>query len=273
MYKLIICDLDETLICLDRTLTQRNIDAIKALRPLGVKFVPATGRPYSSVQGTLRDLGLYDQEDEYVVSYNGGAITENKGNKLLYYQGLPFDTANELYKRALDYDVCIHVYAADMVYLYRYCHNEKQYLNNRMEVTEIHDQDLEFLRSQKIVKILYTNPDYAYLEQLEKQVSDLTGQCDVSYSSNRYLEFNHKGVNKGEGLRRLAGLLNIDIKDTMAIGDNINDLTMIQAAGLGVGVANTVENMKPLCDFITEGDCDHSGVAEAIEKFVLQAAQ
>ena len=67
---------------------------------------------------------------------------------------------------------------------------------------------------------------------------------DVSYSSNRYIEFNHQGVNKGQGLKKLAELLHVDIKDTIAIGDNFNDLSMIKVAGLGVGVQNTVEEMK-----------------------------
>ena len=97
----------------------------------------------------------------------------------------------------------------------------------------------------------------------------MTADMDVSYSSNRYLEFNKKGVNKGTGLQHLASILDIDIKDTIAIGDNYNDLSMIQAAGLGVGVANTVEEMKPLCDVITEHTCEEDGVAEVIYKYAL----
>lgn len=56
---------------------------------MGVKFVPATGRGYNTVDGTLKELGLYDLENEYVISYNGGAISENKGSKLLHFEGLP----------------------------------------------------------------------------------------------------------------------------------------------------------------------------------------
>lgn len=59
---------------------------------------------------------------------------------------------------------------------------------------------------------------------------------DVSYSSNRYIEFNHQGVNKGQGLKKLADILGVDIKETIVIGDNFNDLSMIKVAGLGVGV-------------------------------------
>ena len=92
---------------------------------------------------------------------------------------------------------------------------------------------------------------------------------DVSYSSNRYIEFNHQGVNKGQGLKKLADILGVDIKDTIAIGDNFNDLSMIKVAGLGVGVQNTVENMKKECDVITKATNNENAVAEVISKYIL----
>ena len=61
MYKLIACDLDETLIKPDRTIDSRDIEAIKKLKDLGVKFVLATGRGYNTVQGTLKELDLFDE--------------------------------------------------------------------------------------------------------------------------------------------------------------------------------------------------------------------
>ena len=63
-----------------------------------------------------------------MISYNGGAITENKGSKLLHFEGISFEKASELYKRGLDYDVCIHVYTKDMVYAYKYVQEEKESL-------------------------------------------------------------------------------------------------------------------------------------------------
>lgn len=71
MYKLIACDLDETLIKPDRTIDSRDIEAIKKLKDLGVKFVLATGRGYNTVQGTLKELDLFDEANQYVISYNG----------------------------------------------------------------------------------------------------------------------------------------------------------------------------------------------------------
>lgn len=269
MYQLIACDLDETLIRLDRTISKEDADAIKALKKYNVKFVPATGRGYATVDGTLEELGLLDEAGQYVLSYNGGAITENKNHRLLAFEGIDYDLANELWQRGTAYDVCVHVYTKDMVYAWNLVQEEIDYLAGRMPIEEVDWKDLSPLKGQEIVKVLYMNTDYSYLKKIEKDLSDITGDIDVSFSSNRYIEFNHKGVNKGEGLKKLAKILNISLSDCIAIGDNFNDLPMITAAGLGVGVANTVEAMKPECDYITVGTCDQNAVAEVIHKFIM----
>ena len=83
------------------------------------------------------------------------------------------------------------------------------------------------------------------------------------------MEFNALGIDKGKGLIDLANKLGIDIKDTIAIGDNFNDLSMIKVAGLGVGVQNTVEEMKKECDIITKATNNQGAIAEVINKRIL----
>src|SRR5699024_938186 len=118
MYKLIACDLDETLLNSENKVSQKNIKAIKKADAQGVKFVLATGRGYATVQGTLEEIGLQNKKDEYVISFNGGAVTENKDNHLLHFQGISFDLASELYKRGKDYEEAIHVYTQKDDYVY-----------------------------------------------------------------------------------------------------------------------------------------------------------
>ena len=270
MYKIIVCDLDETLISRDRTISKENIEAIKKATELGVKFVPCTGRGYNSVHDTTKQLGLYDSEGQYVISYNGGAITENKDEKVIYFQGITFEEAEALYKKGLTYEhLCLHVYTPDQVWVRNFYPEEVEYLANRQPCTEIFSDDIDFLKEKEIIKAIYMNTDYDYLKRIESEITDLTKDMDVSFSSNRYMEFNRKGVSKGNGLHRLCDLLGVDIKDTIAIGDNYNDLSMIKEAGLGIGVSNTVEAMKKECDHITTNDCDHSAIAEVINQFIL----
>lgn len=169
----------------------------------------------------------------------------------------------------IEYDVCMHVYTPDMCYAYRYSEDERSYLAGRMAVTETDETTLDFLDGQEIVKVLYQNTDTSYLRSIASELSDVTGDIDVSYSSGRYLEFNAHGVNKGAGLLRLTEALGVDPADTIAIGDNWNGWPMIRDAGLGVCVANAVEDMKPQCDYVCEATCNQSAVAEVIERFVL----
>ena len=269
MYKIVACDLDETLLSTDRTISAENKRAIAEVRKLGVKFVPASGRNYTSIDAQLKELGTFDETGEYVISFNGGAITENKNHRLLHFEGIPFELAEEFWRRGQNYDVCIHVYTLENVYAYNFFPGERDYVAGRMAVQEVFDKTLDFIRGQEIVKCLYTNTDRAYLQKIAEDLKDITGGVDVSYSSNRYLEFNKLGVNKGAGLRRLAEILGVDMKDTIAIGDNFNDLAMIRAAGLGVGVANVVKDMRGDCDYICERDCDHDAISEVLHKFIL----
>lgn len=271
MYKLIACDLDETLLGADKTVSQANRDAIAKAGARGVKFVCATGRPFHSAHRTLKELGLFDKAGEYMISFNGGAITENRQEQLLHYQGLDFEKARKLFERAKPYDVCVHIYTLDTVWVWRLFDGEVDYCNGRMDIKEFFEDNIDWLEGTSIVKMLYVNTDRAYLQKIAADLQDLTQDLDVSYSSNRYLEFNPMGVNKGGGLENLARILGIDMSQTIAIGDNYNDLAMIQKAGLGVGVANTVETMKKECDFVTECTCEESAVAEVIEKFILSA--
>ena len=271
MYRIIACDLDETLLSTDRTVCRRNIEAIREAAGLGVKFVCSSGRGYLTFQNTLREIGLYDLPEQYSISFNGGVITENRMNRLLYLEGIPWELADVLYRRGTGYDVCMHVYTQDTVYLYNLNAGEKAFLEGRQAFLEIFEKDLTFLKGQQIVKILYEYEDYAFLNSIEKDLADVTGACEVSYSSGRYLEFNKIGVSKGAGLLRLARLLGIDIKDTIAIGDNINDLSMIRAAGVGAAVANVFEGMRDECDYVAERTNDEGGVGEIIEKYVLSS--
>lgn len=269
MYKLIACDLDETLLQSDCTVSEKDAESIKKAVAKGVKFVLATGRGFNTVQGTLRSIGLEDMENEYVISFNGAVLSENHGNRVIRFEGLDFETVKTLFEAGLKYDVCIHVYAMDTTYVWNMNQDEYDYVYRKAVLSYLEEPDIDFLKDTPLTKIIYQNTDMDYLRKIDKELAELTKDLDVSYSANRYLEFNSNGINKGRGLKDLAEYLNIDISETIAVGDNYNDLPMLKAAGLGIGVANTIESMKPECDFITDATHNENAISEVIERFVL----
>lgn len=275
MYRIIACDLDETLLDETGSVPPRIRTAVAAARERGARFVLATGRPFLSVHRTLDELGLLGRAGEYVISFNGGVITENVDERPLTSCSLARETAEALYEQGVARDLTVHVYTLDAVYVYNNLPEERLYLEERMGVHETDRTTLDFIDEQdeKIVKLLYMSLDVERLRAAERELASagLTAGLDVCYSSNRYLEFNAPGVNKGAGLLELAGLLGVAPEETMAIGDNSNDVPMLRTAGLGVAVANASAEAKAAADYVCALDNTAGGVAEALEKFVLGA--
>lgn len=270
MYRLITCDLDETLLSSDKTVSQRNRTAIAKAKEKGVHFVPSTGRGFTTLYRTLEELGLKDLENEYAISFNGGVITENHGNTIIDETPMDFELINQLFKLGLAYDICMHVYSHEVVYIYNLNQEEKAYLPDTVDYQEFFEPSIEFLRDIPLIKILFQHLDRRYLAQIHQAVpKELLAVTDTSYSSNRYFEFNPLGVTKGAALLKLAAKLGIPKEETMAIGDNINDLSMILTAELGVAVANAVPEVKAQADYITQANHNEGGVGEVIETFIL----
>jgi Cof subfamily protein (haloacid dehalogenase superfamily) len=271
MYKLIVSDLDETLLNDNHEICNRNIEAIKKASAIGVKFVPATGRGYMGIEKILKTLDLYNKEEEYTISFNGCSVTENRNNKMLVFDHLPFDKAQELFNFGLTKNVCIHVYTGDTVYVYNLNEDEKnRFVHQKSEYIEIKEPSIEFLRNDPIAKVIYQNVDVPYLMSFEDEMKPITNDAvSVSYSSNRYMELNKLGVNKGDAMLDLAKRLGVKIEETIAVGDNYNDMSMLKVAGLSVAAGNAIEDVKNVCGYTCKNDNNEGVLAEIIEKFIL----
>ena len=253
-------------------IAKKNCDTIKKAREkYGIKFVLATGRGVKQVRYELEELGLNELEDEYVISFNGAVLSENKDNKIFQFNGLTFEKVKEIFQAGLKYNVCQFINTIDTVYIYNADDAQKQKLKRqRIDAVYFEKPDIEFLKDKPICKMLYQSNDLNFLMSLEKELSSIVAGCvTVSYSSNQYMEFNALGIDKGKGLIDLANKLGIDIKDTIAIGDNYNDISMLKASGLAVGANNAAEDVKNICDYVTMADNNEGVVAEVIERYIF----
>lgn len=273
MIRLIACDLDETLLSKDKTISKENLEAIhKVTKEYGVLFVPASGRGYTSMDSVLRELGIHGQKGTYTISNNGGVVVENETFDHITFHSFEFSLAQQLFAYGIEQGLCVEVFTASDVYGFLLNESEREWLFMfKKDAVECEETSIEFLRDQQIVKVLFECEDMELLKKTAQDMSELTrGKANVSFSSNRYMELNPIGVNKGVGLRELANHLGIAIEETMAIGDNYNDVELLEEAGVAVAVANANEDVKKLADFVTSRDHDHGAVAEAIEQYIDQ---
>ena len=270
-YKIIACDMDETLLSSDASICRRNIEAIANAKAQGVKFVPCTGRGFRSVEGVLKTLNLFDEANQYIIGFNGASITENKGHRSLFWDPIPFDLADRIYRKSASYGLCMHIYTRDTVYISGITPDEEDFLRGRMAYVPTAEKTLDFLRGkEEVCKLIIMHTDYSRLQEIHAEMMPLLDDITVSFSSNRYIEFMHKGVTKGVALLKLAAMLGVEPEETMAIGDNINDIEMLQAAGLSVGVRNLNPLIRQYCNVVTNATNNDGAVGEAIETFVLK---
>lgn len=269
-YKLIASDMDETFLNDKSEIPKNNLEIVKLLdEDYGIKFVPASGRGQNSLQNEIKWLGFDKLDDEYIIGLNGAAITKAKDGEILYFKGLDFITAEELFKYGLKKDVGIQVYTNNDLYVYNINDDEARLMKEKGIKWQNIQNNIDFLKNQNIAKVIFQNTNMNYLREI---INDLEGKirskAGYTFSSNRYLEFISPKVNKGEGIKNLCRILGINVEEVIAIGDNHNDLEMLKVAGLSVAVSNAVDEIKNVVDYVADSSNNDGVLEEIYEKFI-----
>lgn len=271
MYKMFVSDLDETLLRSDGTVSLENIAAIKSLTSLGVKFVPNTGRSYFSVQPLLKTLGLFQKEQQFVISYNGACIIENKDLRIIQSNELPYEQAKVIFDIMSHFEnTTVHVYTLTDLFIYNPSKNDNAYLSTRgVDFHVLKDHDFSQFANKKIMKVIAANTSLKKRIEIHDLIEwSFEKKITVTYSSGRYVEVNKLGVDKGVATIKLGEKLGIDANEILGIGDSMNDLALLKKVGMPVAVQNGLDEVKKVAKYITSAD-NSTGIAEAINKFIL----
>ena len=266
-YKLIVSDFDGTLRHTDGHIPEENKNAVRDYIRAGGKFVLCTGRMPSSIVPRARELGLTG----LVVSYQGAMITDIGTGKIHRNEVLPNGDAQKICRRLQEKNLHIHVYDGDIFYLnmddvFRVYYERICGVTGILTPRDIAETVREKgIRPQKIVVMCAPADRDGILSDLVSAYGDA---YYITSSTDTLVEIAVRGTNKGSALRFLCGYYGIDPRDTIGIGDNFNDIPLIEAAGLGVAVGNAVGALKERAAF-TAPDCDAGGAGYVIRKFGL----
>lgn len=267
--KLIAIDMDGTLLLPDHTISSAVKRAIAAARERGVKVVLTTGRPYAGVHKYLQELNM-NQPGDYCITYNGALVQRAADASTVAQTALSYEDYR--YLEQLARDVGSHFHALDRNTLYTANRDISSYTVHESFITTI---PLVFCEADKmdrdiqLLKVMMIDEP----QVLDKAIAKIPAEVNTRYtllkSAPYFLEILDKRVNKGTGVKSLADALNIQPEEVMAIGDQENDVAMIEYAGVGVAMDNAIPSLKAAADFITRSNHE-DGVAYAIEKFVLK---
>ena len=267
--KILFTDIDDTLVTRKKELTRENIEAINEAIGLGHKIVICTGRPITALQDFLEKLDM-QKDGSYIITYNGGVIYDIFNKKVLLRNTLTKEKAQLLYDEAKKDNLYIQGYSVeDNLLIETYDDNADYYVRRLHIPYTVLDNYRENL-PDKVTKMMLV--DINKPERLEKfrlEHLDWLNDWNIFYSSPYFLECVSKETSKGNACVKLAEILDIPYENTYAIGDSENDLSMLESVCNPIAVNNATDQCKSIAKYITENDCDHSAVAEAIRNYIL----
>lgn len=267
--KILALDLDGTLFTTEKTVTDANKEALKAVRDKGVKVVITTGRPLKAIGNLLEELDLVNEED-YSITFNGGLVQKNTG-LILDKSALALSDVKVIHQELDRIGLPTDILSEGTVYSIPSsdgCHSQYYLANPLLSFIEI--DSIEDLSKKIVYNKIVTVTDATYLDQqLAKANQDLFVNYESFKSRDIIFEVMPKGINKAFGLNLLCQHLGLEAKNVMAMGDEANDLSMLKWAGLGIAMANATSQAKKVADDVTTLTNDQSGVAQAIHKYIL----
>lgn len=292
MYKMLVLDMDGTLLNERQEITDGNLYAIKELIKKGIKVVIATGRPYSGVIPYLKQLGLY-KKGCHTITCSGALVIENVTDEILYEEHILNEDLVKIHQMCETLDIDMSGYTkTDMVIHHENLFSRFDALANNTSLRivdflnlssddkvfklniineSINDRD-NMIRYFPALKVENTqmrdkpnfNPNL--LSELWHFPKEVLENYTIVRPLPFCLELLDKHSNKAVGVEMVAKEYGIDMSEIVCIGDSGNDVHMLEEAGLGIAMANASDDAKAVADVLTLSN-EEDGVAFAIGKY------
>lgn len=268
--KVLALDLDGTLTNSKKEITSYTKCILEQAMEEGVKLVLASGRPEVGIWPLAKELEL-NQYGGYILSYNGGKIIDCMTGTDLYANVLPMDCIPVLCDTAKKHGVSILSYRgtevitdnAENVYVQKECFINKTKAHQVSNLTEA--------LTVAPAKCLIVGEHEELLPVRDELQAIFKDQLNIFFSEPFFLEVVPNGVEKAASLGRLLSILDVTKEELMACGDGLNDLTMLDFAGLSVAMGNACKEALERADVVTATN-DEDGVAKAVKQYILSKA-
>ncbi|MBR2442182.1 MAG: HAD family phosphatase [Clostridia bacterium] len=266
-YPLIVSDFDGTLVNKDGTISLENSKTIREYIASGGKFAISTGRLPAGILPRAKELGLSGM----VCACQGAIIMDIESKELVSSAKLSFETTLKIVKKMEEMGLHIHIYDLWDFYSNTDDGALKIYENAvRGKAKLVLDKPLsKFVEetkfeSYKVLAMVSKEENARVYEELRK--ANFEG-CEITRSSNYLVEVINAGYSKGTAVEFLANYYGVPLEQTIAIGDQQNDLPMIKKAGLGIAVQNADAALKEAADCVCAFTNEESAVARIIKKY------
>jgi len=262
--KLLITDLDDTLISETSGVTDRAKSTIAKVKGKGIKVAIATGRMHSSAFPYAKELNVV----EPITSFNGALVKHVNSDDVILHAPVDYNYAIEVLDFAKEVDKYIQYYSKEHYYVYEHCKDSDLYGyrtgTRAIEIKKDIRKTLDFDPTKLLMICKHEEAEEIY----NIAVKRFENKLNITRSSDTYIEFNNINASKGAACKALAEYYGFKLENIMSIGNGGNDVDMIQKCGFGVAVENAVPEAKKAADFICPPQVE-DGAVIAMEQFLL----
>lgn len=268
MVKLIVCDLDGTLVNEARELSSKTREVLNEVFDAKVKFGIASGRPTDELR---RYVSLWNLSHPFdiLIGMNGSELFDEQDKKTYSFYKLKREWIKDILDIMRPFDLNPYMYVDGRVLTKRFDEDMKATQKRNGKEFIITDDETLFYREDN-AKVLYRTP-IAIIDEVEEYArSQINGDYKVFKTQPNLLEFAHTKTDKVNALLKYCDIHAIDLKDVVAFGDASNDDGIIKKAGTGIAMKNAIASTKEIADIVLDKTNDEDGVAYYIEDFILK---
>ena len=267
-YKLLVLDVDGTLLNDAKEITKRTLSALLKIQQMGVRVVLASGRPSYGLMKVAKTLELGNYGG-FILSYNGCQIINAQNGEILFERRIKPEMLPYLEKKARKNGFALFTYHDNLILTNN---SDDEHVLDEAELNDlvvIEEEEFSTAIDFAPCKCMLVSDDEAALVALEEHWKKrLSGVLDVFRSEPFFLEVVPCSVDKANTLGALLEHLGVKREEVMAIGDGTCDVAMLQLAGMGVAMGQAPDSVKACADYITASN-EEDGVAAAVEKMIL----
>ncbi|MBL1226918.1 Cof-type HAD-IIB family hydrolase [Enterococcus sp. BWR-S5] len=273
--KAIVLDIDGTLLNDEKEISAKTKQALINAQEQGIKVILASGRPTTGMQKHVKELQL-DKYEGFIVSFNGACVIDCKTDEMLFNQAMSVEDSKAILEHLKQFDVKPMIDKEDYLYVNDVFDNIVTLPTGEFNIIEYESRggnfklceidDLAAFVDFPLNKILIAgDPDYLQEHHVAMK-APFEGSLNAMFTAPVYFEFTDKGIDKAKALDSVLPNFGIHAEEVISFGDGHNDRSIIEYAGVGVAMANAVDDLKA-ADEITLSN-NEDGIAVMLEKYL-----
>jgi Cof subfamily protein (haloacid dehalogenase superfamily) len=268
-------DVDGTLTNSEKKIPEKTKEALMKAQEAGARLILTSGRPTSGLMDFARELKM-EENHGLLVAFNGSKVVDCESKKVLFNETMTVEEGQAVLEHMKKFDVKPMIDKDDYMYVNDVFNNEINYNGKTINIIQYESRNGKFKLCEKedlaafadypLNKIL-TAGDPGYLQDYYKEMMEpFKNKLNCVFTAPFYFEFTAKGIDKAKALDSVLIPMGYKKEEMIAFGDGHNDATMLDYAGIGVAMANAVEELRAAADQVTLSN-DEDGIAYTLSKY------